>query len=153
MNIINVFIATALFAPALPFVYVMIFITGAVRLHASKFEIIYFKRRILPIKTNSINWWLFIIEIISFLSIITNVGKLVFIQLIWYTLEESLLRIRPEYSFCFLLSSSALSITCWLNTGKTRISWPRGIRLKWLTSYWKEVMTNMTAFLKKSIRI
>jgi len=37
MKIINVFAATALFAPALPFSYAMMFIAGIIRLHASKF--------------------------------------------------------------------------------------------------------------------
>ena len=74
MNIVNVFAATSLFAPAFPLAYSMIFITGIVRLHASKYEVIYFKKRILPTKTNSINQWLGILEVISFLSIITNVG-------------------------------------------------------------------------------
>lgn len=77
MKIISVFTATALFAPALPFSYVMMYVTGVVRLHASKYEIIYLKKRILPIKSNSIGWWLTIIEVISFLSIITNIGKIV----------------------------------------------------------------------------
>lgn len=74
MNIVNVFAATALFAPAYPLAYAMMFLTGIVRLHASKYDTIYYKKRILPTKTNSINWWLTILEIISFLSIITNVG-------------------------------------------------------------------------------
>lgn len=82
MNIVNVFAATALFAPAYPLAYAMMFLTGIVRLHASKYDTIYYKKRILPTKTNSINWWLNILEIISFLSIITNVGKTLFIQLI-----------------------------------------------------------------------
>jgi hypothetical protein len=75
MNIVNVFGATALFAPALPFTYVMMFLTGIVRLHASKYDVIYLKKRILPVKTNSIDWWLTIIEIISYISIITNIGN------------------------------------------------------------------------------
>lgn len=75
MTIVNVFAATALFAPALPFAYVMMFVTGIIRLHTSKYEVIYLKRRILPIKQNSINWWLIIIEVISYVSIITNVGN------------------------------------------------------------------------------
>ena len=74
MNIVTVFAATALFAPALPLTYTMMFLTGIVRLHASKYDVIYYKKRILPTKTNSINWWLTIMEIISYLSIITNVG-------------------------------------------------------------------------------
>lgn len=37
MAIINVFTATALFAPALPFSYAMMFITGIIRLHTSKY--------------------------------------------------------------------------------------------------------------------
>ena len=76
MNIISVFAATALFVPALPLAYAMMFITGIVRLHASKYEAVYFKKRILPIKVKSINSWLSIIEGISFISIITNIGSL-----------------------------------------------------------------------------
>lgn len=82
MSIINVLTATALFAPALPFAYAMMFFSGILRLHASKYEIIYFSKRILPIKTNSINWWLIIIEAISYLSIVTNIGSHPSIQLI-----------------------------------------------------------------------
>jgi hypothetical protein len=37
MSIINVLTATALFAPALPFAYAMMFFSGILRLHASKF--------------------------------------------------------------------------------------------------------------------
>lgn len=74
-NITNVFAATALFAPALPLSYTMMFLTGIVRLHASKFDVIFLKRRILPTKTNSIQMWLDIIEFISYLSILTNVGN------------------------------------------------------------------------------
>ena len=74
MNIINVFAATALFAPALPFAYVMMFLTGLVRLPASKYDVIYLKKRILPVKSNSIDWWLRILEIVSYISIITNIG-------------------------------------------------------------------------------
>lgn len=81
MAIINVFTATALFAPALPFSYAMMFITGIIRLHTSKYEVIYLKKRILPIKANSINWWLIIVEAISYLSIITNIGTIHPIQL------------------------------------------------------------------------
>lgn len=81
MAIINVFTATALFAPALPFSYAMMFITGIIRLHTSKYEVIYLKKRILPIKANSINWWLIIVEAISYLSIITNIGTIQPIQL------------------------------------------------------------------------
>jgi hypothetical protein len=76
LKIINVFTATALFAPALPFSYAMMFITGIIRLHTSKYEVIYLKKRILPTKAKSINWWLIILEAISYLSIITNIGKL-----------------------------------------------------------------------------
>jgi len=74
MSIINAFAATALFAPALPFAYVMMFVTGIIRLHASKYEVIYLKKRPLPIKANSINWWIKIIEAISYCSILTNIG-------------------------------------------------------------------------------
>jgi hypothetical protein len=75
MNIINVFTALALFGPALPFVYVMMFVISLVRLHSSKYEIIFLAKRSIPVKTNSINWWLTIIEIISVVSIITNIGN------------------------------------------------------------------------------
>ena len=80
MNIVNVFAATALFAPAFPLAYTMMFLSGIVRLHASKYDVIYYKKRILPTKTNSINYWLTILEIISYISIITNIGTLLFIQ-------------------------------------------------------------------------
>jgi hypothetical protein len=80
MTIITVFTATALFAPALPFAYAMMFITGIIRLHTSKYEVIYLKKRILPIKANSINWWLIIVEAISYLSIVTNIGNHLFTQ-------------------------------------------------------------------------
>ena len=55
MNLISVFTALALFGPALPFVYVMMFISGVVRLHASKYEIILLTKRSIPIKAKSIN--------------------------------------------------------------------------------------------------
>jgi hypothetical protein len=77
MNVITVFTATALFAPALPFSYAMMFFTGIIRLHASKYEVIYLKKRILPIKANSINWWMIIVEAISYLSIVTNIGTFI----------------------------------------------------------------------------
>jgi len=80
MNIINVLTVAALFAPALPLAYAMLFITGIIRLHAAKYEAIYFKKRILPIKTKSINSWLSIIQVLSFLSIITNIGRYVIMQ-------------------------------------------------------------------------
>ena len=80
MNIVNVFAVTALFAPAYPLAYTMMFLTGIVRLHASKYDTIYYKKRILPTKTNSINWWLNILEVISFISIITNVGMFSLMQ-------------------------------------------------------------------------
>lgn len=74
MNLITLFTALALFGPALPFIYVMFFINGVVRLHASKYEIIFLAKRSIPVKANSINWWLIIIEFISVLSIIVNIG-------------------------------------------------------------------------------
>ncbi len=61
MNVINVFTGLALFGPSLPFVYVMMFVSGVVRLHASKYEIIFLAKRSIPVKTNSINWWLVVI--------------------------------------------------------------------------------------------
>lgn len=79
-NITNVFAATALFAPAIPLAYTMMFLTGIVRLHASKFDVIFLKKRILPTKTNSINVWLYILEFICYLSILTNVGNSILIQ-------------------------------------------------------------------------
>ena len=74
---INVFTALALFGPALPFAYVMMFVSGVVRLHASKYEIIFLAKRPVPVKTNSINWWLNIIELVSILSIFSNIGRFI----------------------------------------------------------------------------
>lgn len=75
MNLIILWTALALFGPALPFVYVMVFISGVVRLHASKYEIIFLARRSIPVKTNSISWWLVVMEILSIISIVTNIGS------------------------------------------------------------------------------
>jgi hypothetical protein len=75
MNVINVFTALAMFGPALPIVYALTFACTLVRLHASKYEIIYLAKRSIPVKTNSINSWLTVIEIVSVVSIITNIGN------------------------------------------------------------------------------
>ena len=75
MNVINIFTALAMFGPALPFVYVLIFVSTLVRLHASKYEIIFLAKRSIPVKTNSINYWLTVIEVVSVVSIITNIGN------------------------------------------------------------------------------
>jgi hypothetical protein len=58
VNLINVFTALAMFGPALPLLYVMMFISGLVRLHSSKYEHIYLAKRSVPVKTKSINLWL-----------------------------------------------------------------------------------------------
>lgn len=61
MNVINVFAALALFGPTLPLLFVMMFINGIVRLHASKYEIIFLAKRSIPIKANSIGMCLIVL--------------------------------------------------------------------------------------------
>lgn len=80
MSIVKVFTALALFGPALPFFYVMMFVTGVIRMHASKYEIIFLKKRTLPLKAKSINLWLSVIDIVCYLSVVTNVGTSVSMQ-------------------------------------------------------------------------
>ena len=79
LGLIVIFTATTLFAPAYPLSFAFLFITGILKLHTLKYEIIYYKKRIQPIKANSINWWLIIIEVISYVSIVTNVSMLLLI--------------------------------------------------------------------------
>lgn len=151
MTIINVFTATALFAPALPFAYVMMFITGIIRLHTSKYEVIYLKRRILPIKQNSINWWLIIIEVISYVSILTNIGNPSIIQPIWYTRDSSSKQVEVNSSSYSLSSSSPWSTTSFLNTTRKITKCSREIKLRRWIYYSVEGRISMIAFLRKSI--
>lgn len=88
MKIVNVFSALALFGPALPFTYVMMFFAGIIRLHASKYEVIFLKKRPLPIKARSINSWLTIIEAISFVSIVTNIAYMIYTRSV-FTKDQS----------------------------------------------------------------
>ena len=66
------FTLMALFAPALPLTYVLLYVGGCINLHTGKFEIIYSRRRSIPTKVNSINIWLIIVELISYSSIVMN---------------------------------------------------------------------------------
>jgi hypothetical protein len=61
MNVINIFTALSMFGPALPFVYALTFISTLVRLHASKYQLVYLAKRSIPVKTNSTNYWLTVI--------------------------------------------------------------------------------------------
>lgn len=74
------FTTLALFAPIVPFLYFMMFLSGVVTLNAKKYEIIYFSKRTLPIKTKSIGSWLTVIKIISVIAVFVNVGLILFVR-------------------------------------------------------------------------
>lgn len=74
-----------MFGPALPFVYVMMFIAGIIRLHASKYQVIFLKKRPQPIKAKSIGLWLTIIEVVSYISVVTNIAYMVFTRSLFPT--------------------------------------------------------------------
>lgn len=74
------FTTLALFAPIVPFLYVMMFLNGVVTLNAKKYEIIYFSKRTLPTKTKSIGSWLTVIKIVSVIAVFVNVGLVLFVR-------------------------------------------------------------------------
>ena len=69
-----------LFGPIVPFLYFMTFLTGIVSIHAKKYEIIYFSKRGLPIKVNSIGSWIKILNVVSVIGIFTNVAVVIYIR-------------------------------------------------------------------------
>ena len=120
----------------------MMFLSGLVRLHASKFDVIFLKKRSLPVKSNSIDWWLRILEIISYISIITNIGSYAAIQPTWYTLETCILSTKLK-SFSFSSSSSSQSsISSWPSTTPAWISWKRGISSKLRRFSWAGIISS-----------
>jgi hypothetical protein len=56
------------------------YLSGVVFLNAKKYEIIYFSKRILPLKVNSIGIWLAIIKIVSVIGVFINVALVVYIR-------------------------------------------------------------------------
>lgn len=74
------FTTLALFAPIVPFLYTMMFVTGVVDLNAKKYEIIYFSKRTLPIKVNSIGIWLTVIRVISVVGVFVNVALVIYVR-------------------------------------------------------------------------
>ena len=74
------FTTLCLFAPFVPFLYVMMYVAGVVFLNAKKYEIIYFSKRIIPLKVKSIGIWLAIIRIVSVLGVFVNIALVVFIR-------------------------------------------------------------------------
>lgn len=74
------FTTLILFAPIVPFLYFMIFVSGVISLNAKKYEIIYFSRRTLPIKVNSIGNWIIIVRVMSVIGVFTNCALLIYIR-------------------------------------------------------------------------
>lgn len=58
----------------------MMFVTGVVSMNAKKYEIIYFSKRVLPVKVKSIGVWLYIVKVIAVLGVFVNVGLVVYIR-------------------------------------------------------------------------
>lgn len=58
----------------------MMFVTGVVDLNAKKYEIIYFSKRTLPIKVNSIGIWLTVIRVISVVGVFVNVALVIYVR-------------------------------------------------------------------------
>lgn len=56
------------------------FFNGVVSLNAKKYEIIYFSKRILPLKTKSIGVWRDLIRIVSVLGVFVNVALIVYVR-------------------------------------------------------------------------
>lgn len=50
---ISIFTSLALFGNALPLIYVMLYLTGIVGMHAGKYEIIYLSKRTIPMNTGN----------------------------------------------------------------------------------------------------
>lgn len=58
----------------------MMFFNGVVSLNAKKYEIIYFSKRILPLKTKSIGVWRDLIRIVSVLGVFVNVALIIYVR-------------------------------------------------------------------------
>lgn len=58
----------------------MLYLTGIIGLHSGKYELIYLTKRSLPIKTNSINIWLVIIEFVAVLGIVVNFAFVIYVR-------------------------------------------------------------------------
>lgn len=74
------FTTLVLFAPIVPFLYVMMFFNGVVSLNAKKYEIIYFSKRTLPIRVKSIGIWLNVIRGISVVGVFINVALIIYVR-------------------------------------------------------------------------
>lgn len=79
-QIVISFTTLVLFAPVVPFLYMMMFLMGVVSLNAKKYEIIYFSKRTLPIKVKSIGNWINVIRIIGVIGVFTNIGLVVYVR-------------------------------------------------------------------------
>lgn len=75
------FTTLVLFGPIVPFLYPMIFLISLVSLHSKKYEIIYFSKRIIPSKVNTIgSSWLHILNVISVLGVFTNIALIIYVR-------------------------------------------------------------------------
>ena len=107
-KIIIIFSVLSLFGGIFPFAFVMLYLTGAIGLHSGKFEIIYLKKRSLPIRTNSINVWLIILDVVSVLGIFINFSLVIFVRDMF---EQSKATVFFFLIICFLLLKLILSVS------------------------------------------
>jgi hypothetical protein len=67
------------------------YINGILALHTNKFQILMLSRRTLPIKTKSIGIWSSIIELMCFLTIVVNLGYVIYTRGLATTYQARLL--------------------------------------------------------------
>lgn len=79
-QIIIAFTTLVLFAPIVPFLFLMMFLVGVVSLNAKKREIIYYSKRTLPIKVKTIGFWLTILKFISVLGVFVNIALIIYVR-------------------------------------------------------------------------
>lgn len=78
IKFISLFSVLALFGNILPLAYLMMYLTGAIGLHAGKYEIIYLSKRTIPVNRGGTSLWLSIMEVVSILGILSNLAYIVY---------------------------------------------------------------------------
>lgn len=79
-ELVITFTTVILFAPIVPFLLPLMLVSGIISLNSKKYEIIYFSRRILPTKTNSIGSWLWITRCVAVIGVFTNCALVVYVR-------------------------------------------------------------------------
>ena len=80
IKFVGLFSSLALFGNALPLIYLMLYLTGIVGIHAGKYEIIYLSKRTIPINTGHTSLWLSILEVVSIVGILSNLAYMIYVR-------------------------------------------------------------------------